>query len=283
MDGNCYYWQRDGVYQYQIGDGTSRRLFTIAPETVIARLWVRDGCLYAVENRANADSDTDYAIYCYDCNTDSLSTFDWLSEYAVEGVRLWFYGVVEDEMLVCVQQQEKTFCFWLNIQTGSRRACDIQGGVYGYRKNCIALYQSGWDAIVLQDVQTGREQALSLPKEVWAAPQQTDYTLLAVGEKDCFWLKGQSIYRQRGEKLEEVFAYYGRTLTETLPFFQLIGDVYYFAFYGTPEEAYDITNLISPGEPPQYSSRISYCALTPDGRIYLLAQEFFDSAWIDYS
>lgn len=268
-----YYWDDEGeVYRYQLETGVSTPVFSLDEGMVPARFWGKDGVLYIVET-ALLYNPTDYTIYRYDTGTGVLERFDWLSEYG--SVDIYFYGVVDDELLVVTQKGQEVTSFWLNMENGARRYDDFSGRICGYRDGSIALYRQDTGEILLHHVQTGVESSIPVPEEV-QNDQNGYYQILGVTEENIYWLYRQAICVQKGGKLETAYSFrsVNSSIEPSWQYYQLIDGILYFAYYGEPKEEewlYDI----APEDPSISENRVvRYAALMPDGTAYILAKEY---------
>ena len=271
LNGNYYFWQYDGIYQYWLDRDESQLLFSLKEGKTVTCFWGYGETLYVIEGPYDSEM-RGYTICRYELQTGRLYREDWLSD--CRDGKLYFYAVVENELLV--RSLEEKSIFWLNLRDGSRRECDIQGGrPYGYRDGSIALYRAGESTITLHDVQTCHETTIPVLEEILSAEDPGDYTLLTVGEDAAYWLEdGHTFYKQTDDAFEPFFSYTGRVLSEAYPYDQLIGDTFYFAYSGRPAEGFAVYDLRA--EIPERET-ITFGALTPDGEVYLLAEESFPS------
>lgn len=262
-----YYWDDGGgVYRYELETAASVLVFSLDEGTLPARFWGKDGVLYAVGTG-------DYTVYRCDTGTGAVERFDWLSDCAEEGTKVYFYGVVGDELLVAAQRKAEVSCFWLRMLDGSRRYDEIWGRPVGYRDGCLALYRQEEGEIVFHDVRTGAESAIPVPE---AVREGNGYCQpLGVSEDHIYWLNRQAICVQSGGQLETVYAFrpVNPMIEPSWQYYQLIGGVLYFAYYGEPKEA-DWLHDIAPAVPSSEYRVVRYLALMPDGEAYILAKEY---------
>ena len=271
LDGGYYYWQDwqdNGVYRYTLETGASEPLFPLEEGENVQCFWGHDGMLYAVTGYTFSG----YDFYRYDLETGELYREDWLSD---TGSFVVPYAAVGDELLL----RSAEGCFWLDMRDGSRRDCGFKAQVCGYRDGAVALYQPGWEEIILHDVETCEETALPVPEEILSNEEPEDCTLLGVGEEAAYWLVDHILYVQSGEGTEPVFAWYGPRSPAAWKSCQVTGGNCYFAFVGRPAEGYEVTDL-APYDPEQEAGKLmQFAAVTPEGEVYLLAKEYYDAIW----
>ena len=271
LDGSYYYWQdwqESSVYRYTPETGASEPLFPLEEGEKVQCFWGHDGMLYAVTGYTFSG----YDFYRYDLETGELYREDWLSD---TGSFVVPYAAVGDELLL----RSAEGCFWLDMRDGSRRDCGFKAQVCGYRDGAVALYQPGWEEIILHDVETCEETALPVPEEILSNEEPEDCTLLGVGEEAAYWLDDHTLYVQSGEGTEPVFAWYGPRSPAAWQSCQVIGGNCYFAFVGRPAEGYAVTDL-APYDPEQEAGKLmQFAAVTPEGEVYLLAKEYYDAIW----
>lgn len=281
LDGGYYHWQYDGVYRYLPETGASERLFPLEEGKTVGCFWGHDGMLYAVERPYLSDT-AGYTLCRYDLRTGRLYREEWFPGADGGRNRLFFYAAAGDELLV---QPMRGAGYWLDLTDGSRREWPVDGTVYGCRDGCLAFFQGGsenspgWDAIRLRDIRTGAQSEIPLPAEILSGGERYRYELLAVGEEAVYWEKDHTLYRQTGDRLEAVFAWYGRDTGAAEPFYQLLDGVYCFAFLGRPAEGFEAVDL-APYDPEQDTGKVmQFAALAPDGTVYILAKEYYDAVW----
>ena len=89
-----------------------------------------------------------------------------------------------------------------------------------------------------------QESALPVPEAV-LNDRNGDYRLLGVTEENIYWLYRQAICVQKGEELETAYSFrpVNPIIEPAWQYYQLIGGVLYFAYYGEPRK---IGSTISP-------------------------------------
>ena len=264
-----YYWDDGGgIWQYEPETAVSTPVFSLDAGTAPARFWGKDGILYCIGTG-------DYTVYRYDTGTGESQRFDWLSDCTEEETWVFLYGVIGDELLVAVQRKADVTCFWLNMLDGSRRYDDFPGTFVGYRDGAAAFYRRDAGEILFRDLQSGAESALPVPEAV-LNDRNGDYRLLGVTEENIYWLYRQAICVQKGEELETAYSFrpVNPMIEPAWQYYQLIGGVLYFAYYGEPKEE-EWLHDIALEDPNRSENRvIRYCALMPDGEAYILAKEY---------
>lgn len=282
IDGAYYYWWTDGIFRLDPETGESEQVYRNDHEMYFGMFWEDGGFIYAVDTGFSRSAG-DYTVYRFDPAAGGMEEFPWL---ALSGYRsdsretsLEFYGVAGNELLV--YQPEGGRFFWLNIFTGETREDSLGYYPCGWRDGGIVLYRAGWDSMVLHDVQTGKETPLPLPEAVKADAEA--FELLAVDGQAAYWKSGTSLYVQTGEAFAKVFSYSWETdILDAGAFYQLLDGVFYFAFFGTPDEGYDLTDLSIHDPALEEGEKMRFAALTPDGKVYILAEEYYNPYWQDF-
>lgn len=286
-DSGYYYWNFDGVYRFEPDSNTSDWLFALPEGRDFSRFWGQGGYLYGIQYEQ--DRPVDDRIYRYDLETGELVSLPWFQDYAeqesIDDRMYEWMGVVGDELLFLSYDQDEELGFkvlWLDLTDGSTRPCGITSKVYGYRDGCLIVYDRFTGSYLFHDVQTGEESPFPIPEEVEAAGED-EFELLGVTEEAAYWRDGMSFYLQRGETFRKVFSFsWERFFYDSTPFYQLNGDTYCFAFFGTPDEGYDLTDLSIHDPALEEGEKMRFAALTPDGKVYILAEEYYNPYWQDF-
>ena len=287
VDGDYYYWNQNGVFCFHPDSNPSDFLFALPEGRFFARFWGHDGTLYAIQYTQTKP--TEARIYRYDIESEILESLPWFQNYYEQeqkrGRAYGFVGVVGDELLVFSNNERNELgykYFWLNLTDGSTRPCGISGPPYGYRDGCLIVYDRFTGSYLFHDVQTGEESPFPIPEEVEAAGEG-EFELLGVTEEAAYWRDGMSFYLQRDEEFRKVFSFsWERFFYDSTPFYQLNGDTYCFAFFGTPDEGYDLTDLSLHDPALEEGEKMRFAALTPDGKVYILAEAYYNPYWQDF-
>lgn len=294
VDGRLYYWEPGGICQYDPDTETSTRLFTFGRDSSVERFWASGHTLYAVTSVYDPGYGKGfrYGFYRYDLKKRQGESLDWLDGFRILATE----GVIGDELLLASNELDSTRA-WLNVTDGSTRPCTASRPAVGYRDGDLILYNLGSDTLTFHDVQTCAETTVPVPELVAKTLDETDACQLIAAGDAIYWLFKEeylltleeavyqpfdplleygsicTLYRQTDESFEPVFEYTGYP-NECNPYYQLMGDTLYFAFYGYPSDEYPVVDLID-HDPEQQQPVMTFAVLKPDGTTYLLAEEYY--------
>lgn len=291
-----YYWESDGIYCYNLSKKTSDCIFSFDRNEEISRFWASGHFLYALTSThfTQPQQGGNARLYRYDLRIRKGESVDWITKQDDSPI---VQAIVGDEALVLQGFNHNEPFLWVNVTTGSTRRCTAQITPVGYRDGDLILYDLGSDTLTFHNVETCEETTVPVPELVAKTLEETDdYQLIAAGDA-IYWLFKEeylltleeavyqpfdplleygsvcTLYRQTDESFEPVFEYTGYP-NECSPYYQLMGDTFYFAFYGYPSDEYPVVDLID-HDPEQQEPVMTFAALKSDGTTYLLAEEYY--------
>lgn len=276
-DGSFYVLDGDSICCYNPANGEKKALFEIQGDSV-EYFWGKNGCLYLLIYTFSDTSDTTYMIYRYNLAKESLEILSWIEDYKAENQCTFFlqFGLFDNELACGMGNEEsETKAFWLNVDDGSVRSYNINGVWYGTRDGKLAVYDNEREDFFLIDTKTGRYYPLDLPSEAY----EEEYTLMSVGEDAAYFQSGYNFYVYRNGKLRLLLSYKGIPVTDVYKHHRFVGDTFYFAFVGTPDDAANITDLA-----PDYDNKrmVYYCAADKTDQVFILAKEEYNSQMQDF-
>lgn len=206
-------------------------------------------------------------IYEYDLQTKELISYPMnIDSDGIPEGNFYYRAVIRtDSDNIILGAWNKDFMLAYNIKNGKSWTMPKFLEIKGIYDNKLVVNMGSHSEPNYKLVDVFSSEVYSLPSVF----NQEDVRFAASNKKICYYWKQKSLYCWNNGKENEIFLPPGRLYELE----DMEGDIYYFTFYGPGPVNERVKKCVDDADYDNGKTLLSYCAVKPDGMVYLLAQE----------